>query len=636
MTRSLALVTGSTQGIGLTVVKDLAIKHNYHVLLGVRNAQAGEKIASDLRKDGHEASVVELDLTSNESIEKAVKHIDQKYGYLDVLINNAGVLLDLKKDLSIWERYFQTFTTNVVGPGVLTEKLVPLLRKAKIGPPRIVFVTTVMGSMEKATDESTIYYNINYKSYDASKAAVNMLMFNFGRELNDVGGKVNAVCPGLVKTYLSDFHEWGTDTGTGAERIVEVATDVRKDGPTKTISDRNGPLPRIKKVFAKLLMFTLPVKGLNPTPQEFSLNSEPLILLTNNFCVFFLRSQPSTLYGVTFCSRLSALRQGLYARRNGVASSNELVHGVDSWTKDYEQTFDSLTWSEPSGVSFELDAFATDYISPINTLSTDSSVLTPSTAEFFQFPGITNDAQIHMRPRSLSAKGDLTQVSRRLTHLNHASRVIMQMLYAYPQMMLRRQTFPPFIHPHWHEPRLPGTLANCMSIAQLFAARTPETEPFLWRMIAAEEERFRNELLGSRFLDLVGSYSKPEQEEPSPTWEDWIFAESRRRMSCLWLIISCVITIENGRSCAGCGAMQNLPMPSSKMLWEARNLEEWQTEKTFSDMAIPVVTLGELVEAKANSSNPLHAQKLEAWEMGSDKMATMLDVAVEFVWGRVL
>ncbi|KAM0551248.1 hypothetical protein ACHAPJ_008593 [Fusarium lateritium] len=245
MTRSLALVTGSTQGIGLSVVKDLAIKHNYHVLLGVRNVQAGEKIASDLRKDGHEASVVELDLMSNESIDEAVKHIDQNYGYLDVLINNAGVLLDLRQEeLSTWERYFRTLTTNVVGPGVLTEKLVPLLRKAKVGPPRIVFVTTVMGSMEKATDETTIYYNIDYKSYDASKAAVNMLMFNFGRELDDVGGKVNAVCPGLVKTYLSGFHDWGTTTEVGAERIVEVATDLRKDGPTKTISDRNGPLPR--------------------------------------------------------------------------------------------------------------------------------------------------------------------------------------------------------------------------------------------------------------------------------------------------------------------------------------------------------------------------------------------------------
>ncbi|KAF5667134.1 atp-dependent dna helicase pif1 [Fusarium heterosporum] len=289
------------------------------------------------------------------------------------------------------------------------------------------------------------------------------------------------------------------------------------------------------------------------------------------------------------------------------------------------------------------------------------------------------DTQIHVPPRTLSSKGDLTRVSNRLSSLQNASRVIMQMLYAYPQMMLRRQTFPPFIHPHWHEERLPETLGNCMSIAQLFAARTPETEPFLWRMIDAEEERLREklyllpprevhlclqvmivymimamsesevednqrtprlfettELIGSRFLDLMGSYYASEQTEPSSTWEDWIFAESRRRMSCLWLIISCVITIESGKICNGCSALDTLALPSSKTLWEARSLEEWQTEKAFYDMSSPLTTLGELVEAKKNSGNPLEAQKLQTWEMGGDKMSAMLNLAVEFVWGHVL
>ncbi|KAF4333499.1 short chain dehydrogenase family [Fusarium beomiforme] len=243
MSRTLALVTGSTQGIGLQVAKDLAIKHNYHVLLGVRNTKAGEEIASDLRKDGYQASVVELDLTSPESIDNAVKHIDEKYGYLDVLVNNAAVLLDRRNDLSTWDLFSQTFTTNVIGTGCLTQNLLPLLRKAKAAPPRIVFVTSVMGSLAKATDETTIYYHIDYKAYDASKAAVNMLMFNFARELSDVGGKVNSVCPGLVKTALTSYHEYGTSVEVGAERIVEMAT-VGEDGPTKTISDRNGEIPR--------------------------------------------------------------------------------------------------------------------------------------------------------------------------------------------------------------------------------------------------------------------------------------------------------------------------------------------------------------------------------------------------------
>ncbi|EWZ29630.1 hypothetical protein FOCG_15865 [Fusarium oxysporum f. sp. radicis-lycopersici 26381] len=241
MSRTLALVTGSTQGIGLAVAKELAIKHNYHVLLGVRNTKAGEEIASDLRKEGHEASVVELDLTSADSIDKVVKHIDEKYGYLDVLINNAGVLLDRQEGLSTWDLFSKTFTTNVIGNGCLTQSLLPLVRKAKNSPPRIVFVTSVMGSLTKATDETTTYYNIDYKAYDASKTAVNMLMFNFARELDAVGGKVNSVCPGLVKTGLTNYHEWGTSPETGAERIVEMAT-IGEDGPTKTISDRNGEL----------------------------------------------------------------------------------------------------------------------------------------------------------------------------------------------------------------------------------------------------------------------------------------------------------------------------------------------------------------------------------------------------------
>lgn len=240
---SLALVTGSTQGIGLAVAQALAAKHNYHVLLGVRNTKAGEKIASDLRNNGYKADVVELDLTSAESIAKAAEHIEQKYGYLDVLINNAGVLLDIYKDLTTWELYQKTFTTNVIGTGTLTQTLLPLLRRAKAGPPRIVFVTSLMGSLTKATDKTTMFYSTDYKVYDSSKAAVNMLMFNFARELDDVGGKVNSVCPGLVKTALTAFTEYGTSTELGAERIVEVATDKDKDGPTRTISDRNGEIP---------------------------------------------------------------------------------------------------------------------------------------------------------------------------------------------------------------------------------------------------------------------------------------------------------------------------------------------------------------------------------------------------------
>jgi hypothetical protein len=73
-----------------------------------------------------------------------------------------------------------------------------------------------------------------------------------------------------------------------------------------------------------------------------------------------------------------------------------------------------------------------------------------------------------------------------------AASLLSQAISAFPQMMLRRQTFPPFIHAHWHLPSLPETLANCMSIAQLFATRTTETRPFLWRTIGAEVKRLQD------------------------------------------------------------------------------------------------------------------------------------------------
>jgi hypothetical protein len=158
------------------------------------------------------------------------------------------------------------------------------------------------------------------------------------------------------------------------------------------------------------------------------------------------------------------------------------------------QDINNMAPVRSSGLSLELNDFTNNLDSPLNTMPTDIAEHT-SSIDLLSF-----DAQIHVQPQTLSSKGSLARVSNRLSSLQHASRVIMQMLYAYPQMMLRRQTFPPFIHPHWHDKRLPDTLATCMSIAQLFAARTPETEPFLWRTISAEEKRFREKVSRRFFL----------------------------------------------------------------------------------------------------------------------------------------
>ncbi|KAL4923084.1 uncharacterized protein BDV17DRAFT_297377 [Aspergillus undulatus] len=241
MSRHLVLITGANQGIGLATAQILASKHNYHVIIGARRISAGEKVASDLRAAGHSASSLELDLNSEESIRKAVATIERDFGYLDILINNAAVLLD-GSGLSTWDLYTKTFTPNVIGTGTLTESLLPLIRKAKATPPTIIFVSSIMGSVQVSFDKTTPWYPIDYKVYDASKAAINILTANYHRILGPEGGKVNSVCPGLVKSNLSGYMEAGTSTEVGATRIVELAT-AGKDGESGTFTNRDGSIP---------------------------------------------------------------------------------------------------------------------------------------------------------------------------------------------------------------------------------------------------------------------------------------------------------------------------------------------------------------------------------------------------------
>ena len=246
MAPTIALISGANIGIGLAVATKLAKDHGFHVVIGSRNAAAGQKAATDLKAAGLLASSVQLDIGSDESITAAVSWIEQEFGVLDVLINNAGILIDYvpgftdaSKDLSTRDLFNQTLSTNLIGTACLTEACLPLLRKAEL--PRVIFVSSRMGSLEVATDKSTMWYNIDYKAYDCSKAAVNMLALNYARTLEPQGGLVNIACPGLVKTNLTK-HLMGESTETGAERIVELAV-LEKGGQTATFSDRHGVVP---------------------------------------------------------------------------------------------------------------------------------------------------------------------------------------------------------------------------------------------------------------------------------------------------------------------------------------------------------------------------------------------------------
>lgn len=238
---TITLISGANQGLGLATATRLAKEHGHHVIVGSRNADAGAKVAASLQAEGYEASSVQLELGSDDSILAAAKSIKEKFGRLDVLINNAGILIDSIPGQTTRDLFTKTFNTNVIGTACLTDAMLPLLHKSTL--PRIVFVSSRMGSLNVSTDGTTPWYNIDYKAYDASKAAINILAINYNRILNDVGGRVNVVCPGLVATNLSPFvKEYGSAPYIGAQRVVELAT-VDKNGPTATFSDRDGKIP---------------------------------------------------------------------------------------------------------------------------------------------------------------------------------------------------------------------------------------------------------------------------------------------------------------------------------------------------------------------------------------------------------
>jgi NAD(P)-dependent dehydrogenase (short-subunit alcohol dehydrogenase family) len=239
--KTITLISGTNQGLGLATAPALARDHGHHVIIGSRNAEAGAKVAASLVNQGYTASSVQLNLSSELSITAAVEHVAAQFGCLDVLINNAAILIDgTQKAGSTHDLFTQTFTTNVIGTAVLTELLLPLLRKSAL--PRIVFVSSRMGSLTSSKDRTTPFYRYDFKAYDASKAAINMLALNYARVLEPEGGRVNAACPGLVSTNLHPGVKSGVVPEIGAKRIVELAT-VDLGGPTATYSASEGEIP---------------------------------------------------------------------------------------------------------------------------------------------------------------------------------------------------------------------------------------------------------------------------------------------------------------------------------------------------------------------------------------------------------
>ncbi|KAJ4424372.1 hypothetical protein N0V82_000891 [Gnomoniopsis sp. IMI 355080] len=259
----IALVTGANRGIGRAVAEKLASDHRYHVIIGSRDAADGQSVAQALLARGLSASAVQLDITSDESTISVVQYIQQTHGKLDVLINNAAVFVydepigpDTDALKALRKAYSQILNTNVSATAVLTEALLPLLRKADRPGPRVVFVGSEAGSLARTRAGARLDLDdapcendaVKNKAYRASKAAVSMLGVGYARELRDVGGLVNVVCPGFTATRMTEpagaelLAAYAGTPELAAQRIVEMATLGEDSHVTATFSDRHGEI----------------------------------------------------------------------------------------------------------------------------------------------------------------------------------------------------------------------------------------------------------------------------------------------------------------------------------------------------------------------------------------------------------
>jgi len=237
--KTIILVTGGNAGIGYEIVKSLSQSNppnTYQILLGCRDVHKGEEAASSLGAPIN-VNPIQLDIEDDQSIEQAFLAIQQIFGKLDVLINNAGSAAQhMPKESTLRQKFDHTMSVNVTSQAVLTERFAPLLEKSKL--PKVIFLSSTLGSIETTLQRERVYPGIWYSS---SKSALNALAVWVAK--SNPRWKVNAVCPGSRATAINGI-EWTeeTDPKLGAVRVGELVAD-GPEGVSGTYSDKDRTIP---------------------------------------------------------------------------------------------------------------------------------------------------------------------------------------------------------------------------------------------------------------------------------------------------------------------------------------------------------------------------------------------------------
>ncbi len=222
-----ALVTGANKGIGHEVARQLAAK-GFHVFVGARNHTAGRAAADAIAKNIGKATFLEIDVADNASVTTAARESSKIADHLDVLVNNAGIVVD--GDSAVLEisdeLLLKTLETNTLGALRVTRAFAPLLAKSKT--PRVINVSSGGGQLTGGADGWAPGYCI-------SKTALNGITSQLAAALPKFA--VNSVCPGWVQTDMGGKNATRS-VEEGADTIVWLATDAPQKLTGKFLRDR--------------------------------------------------------------------------------------------------------------------------------------------------------------------------------------------------------------------------------------------------------------------------------------------------------------------------------------------------------------------------------------------------------------
>lgn len=210
----IALISGANRGIGHEIGKQL-LEVGWNVVFTARNMHEGRPMVNKLRERWKSAWFHQLDVTDEQSISDVADYVVDTCGRLDVLINNAAIMIEGKhRAMEVeLEDLHKTMATNFYGPLMLTRTMVPLLKDSKDA--RVINVSSRMGQLSAMGG--------GHAAYRISKTAMNALTVVMAKELEEEGIRINSICPGWVCTDMGGPNA-NKSIKEGADTAVWLAT----------------------------------------------------------------------------------------------------------------------------------------------------------------------------------------------------------------------------------------------------------------------------------------------------------------------------------------------------------------------------------------------------------------------------